>query len=183
MSVYGTGKTKRVIDGAWTDWTSWSTCQENCRNSRNRTCDNPTPLFGGQECSSEYEEEETPGLCYGANCCPDSSDVIGCFVKEKFNNPIAYITYSQMSPCYCIGYCNSLNYSLAATYISTCTCGDEPGTMVNSTSCSRSCYGDASSKCGGTTRGYFVSVYGTERLYKIYLVNCDFQLHVGIKLR
>ena len=57
------------IDGGWSLWTSWSSCQSNCRQQRNRTCDNPTPLFSGAECSGN-NTELSPAPCYGDNCCP-----------------------------------------------------------------------------------------------------------------
>ena len=44
------------IDGGWSTWTSWSSCQSNCRQQRNRTCDSPTPLFGGNDCLGNKTE-------------------------------------------------------------------------------------------------------------------------------
>ena len=43
----------------------------------------------------------------------DSSDYIGCF-KNFVNLLDSFEYYSSMTPCYCIGYCNTLGYSLAA---------------------------------------------------------------------
>ena len=60
---------KPPINGSWTDWSSWSTCHSNCRNTRNRTCDNPTPILGGSDCVGD-SGEESPDLCYGDQCCP-----------------------------------------------------------------------------------------------------------------
>ena len=57
------------IDGGWSTWTSWSSCQSNCRQQRNRTCDSPTPLFGGDDCLGN-KTELSPSLCYGDKCCP-----------------------------------------------------------------------------------------------------------------
>ena len=60
---------KTPIDGGWSQWTSWSSCQSNCRQQRNRTCDSPTPLFGGADClGNRTEFSLTP--CYGDDCCP-----------------------------------------------------------------------------------------------------------------
>ena len=57
------------IDGGWSTWTEWSSCQSNCRKSRNRTCDSPAPLFGGAECPGNNTELR-PLPCYGGDCCP-----------------------------------------------------------------------------------------------------------------
>lgn len=47
-----------VVDGGWTDWTSWSSCLHTCgrhsRSHRTRTCSNPAPLFGGQHCLGHH---------------------------------------------------------------------------------------------------------------------------------
>ena len=60
---------KTPMDGGFSDWSDWSTCNDNCRKTRNRTCTSPTPLFGGADCEGE-SGEESPGLCYGGDCCP-----------------------------------------------------------------------------------------------------------------
>ena len=65
---------KTPIDGGWSQWTSWSSCQSNCRQQRNRTCDSPSPLFGGVECPGNRTELSlTP--CYGDDCCPGNKFV------------------------------------------------------------------------------------------------------------
>ncbi|XP_052071647.1 hemicentin-1-like [Mytilus californianus] len=46
------------VDGkwsSWTSWSSWSTCTKNCGTgnqvkTRTRSCSNPTPLYGGNQC-------------------------------------------------------------------------------------------------------------------------------------
>ena len=70
---------KTIIDGAWSDWTNYGTyCHTECKTSRNRTCNNPTALFGGQNCTSPSEQELSPELCYGDECCP------GMFFKALY---------------------------------------------------------------------------------------------------
>lgn len=58
------GKRPLPIDGQWNSWAPWSVCYQNRKNvpnfypplenyfiqSRNRTCDNPKPINGGDEC-------------------------------------------------------------------------------------------------------------------------------------
>ena len=42
------------INGRYSPWSVWSSCTTTCGNgtkSRNRTCSNPVPLFGGNNCS------------------------------------------------------------------------------------------------------------------------------------
>ena len=88
-SVYGTGRPKMPINGSWSVWTGWSSCLSNCRNSRNRTCNNPSPMFGGLSCSSDFEAEDSSSLCYGGECCPGilyftkSSSAEGIFLRHK----------------------------------------------------------------------------------------------------
>ena len=57
-------------DGAWTAWGNWSTCQSNCRSTRSRTCDFPTPMFGGADCTGNHTEEKT---CSGDDCPPTTT--------------------------------------------------------------------------------------------------------------
>ena len=49
---------KQPINGSWTSWSSWSSsCESTCRKSRSRSCSNPYPMFGGEDCVGEKEEE------------------------------------------------------------------------------------------------------------------------------
>ena len=64
------------VDGSWSDWTAWSRCDTNCRKTRNRVCNNPTPLLDGVDCAGNSTEEDT---CYGEDCCPGP--------KHKVLNP------------------------------------------------------------------------------------------------
>ena len=44
----------------------------------------------------------------------DTSDYVGCFEKATGSYSRTYIFSSTMTRCKCVGYCNSLNYSMAA---------------------------------------------------------------------
>ncbi|XP_045179462.1 A disintegrin and metalloproteinase with thrombospondin motifs adt-1-like [Mercenaria mercenaria] len=48
-----------LVDGAWTDWSAWSSCDVTCENgtqSRHRTCTNPAPANGGLNCTGNEME-------------------------------------------------------------------------------------------------------------------------------
>ena len=63
-----TFRPKVPINGDWSAWSAWSSCTSTCKNTRNRTCTDPTPLFGGINCTGNSEENNV--LCYGDDCCP-----------------------------------------------------------------------------------------------------------------
>ena len=50
-----------TVNGAWSDWTDWSTCSQSCdpgTQTRSRTCDSPTPLYGGADCVGATSESQ-----------------------------------------------------------------------------------------------------------------------------
>ncbi|WAR26637.1 HMCN1-like protein [Mya arenaria] len=56
------------VDGGMSDWNEWSTCSHSCGNgtqTRSRTCTNPTPLYGGANCTEDSSEDQ---LCLLVNC-------------------------------------------------------------------------------------------------------------------
>ena len=83
------------VDGAWGDWTSWTSCGSNCKMLRSRSCNNPTPANGGSECEGHHEEDKS---CTGGRCMVDggwgswsiwSSCGSDCTISRyrKCNNP------------------------------------------------------------------------------------------------
>ncbi|KAL5272728.1 hypothetical protein ACHWQZ_G000802 [Mnemiopsis leidyi] len=64
------------VDGEWSEFGAWSNCSVECGGgiqTRNRTCDNPAPSNGGQDCEGQdYDIQE----CYLKDC--------GC-VREDYN--------------------------------------------------------------------------------------------------
>lgn len=52
-----------IVDGSWSSWHSWSSCDRTCGNgtqTRTRDCGNPAPQDGGMSC---------PGVNHETNVC------------------------------------------------------------------------------------------------------------------
>ena len=45
------------VNGIWGEWASWGACSKTCRTggtqTRQRTCNNPSPKYGGKHCDGE----------------------------------------------------------------------------------------------------------------------------------
>ena len=49
------------IHGGWTAWSSWSSCSTSCSGgitTRNRTCSNPLPQYGGKTCGGDSTQRQ-----------------------------------------------------------------------------------------------------------------------------
>ena len=49
------------INGGWNTWGNWSKCSVECgggNQTRNRSCTNPAPQFGGVDCAGDAEESQ-----------------------------------------------------------------------------------------------------------------------------
>uniref|UniRef100_A0A8D0H7F8 Complement component C6 n=1 Tax=Sphenodon punctatus TaxID=8508 RepID=A0A8D0H7F8_SPHPU len=64
-----------AVDGYWSCWSIWSSCDAAFKKKRTRVCNNPSPLNGGKPCEGESVQEED---CYialfadeGALCIND----------------------------------------------------------------------------------------------------------------
>ena len=53
------------VNGGWGAWTSWATCERNCQKTRVRSCDNPAPANGGQNCAGDGSNSID---CSGGRC-------------------------------------------------------------------------------------------------------------------
>jgi len=50
------------VDGAWTDWSSWTACSASCeggKRTRHRSCTNPEPKNGGNECEGSSSSSQS----------------------------------------------------------------------------------------------------------------------------
>ena len=59
-----------IVDGGYTQWTSWTACGVTCGYStqtRARTCTNPIPQYLGADCSGDADESQQ---CYAGIMCP-----------------------------------------------------------------------------------------------------------------
>ena len=48
------------VDGGWGQWCAWSKCSKSCGGGikkRSRKCDNPLPLYGGNDCGYDFDAE------------------------------------------------------------------------------------------------------------------------------
>uniref|UniRef100_A0A8D0CGY5 Complement component 6, duplicate 1 n=1 Tax=Scleropages formosus TaxID=113540 RepID=A0A8D0CGY5_SCLFO len=50
--------TSNAVDGRWSCWGPWSTCDSSMRRQRVRECNNPAPQQGGKACPGERRREE-----------------------------------------------------------------------------------------------------------------------------
>ncbi|KAL4217009.1 hypothetical protein ACF0H5_023465 [Mactra antiquata] len=60
-----------LVDGNWSEWGNWSSCDVTCGNgtrSRVRDCDSPAPKAGGDNCTGSADETET---CIERDCPVD----------------------------------------------------------------------------------------------------------------
>jgi len=53
------------LDGTWGSWSVWTKCGSDCLKSKTRSCNNPSPAYGGQGCSG-YRTIST--LCSVGDC-------------------------------------------------------------------------------------------------------------------
>ena len=48
-----------TVDGGWSDWSAWNTCNETCGTGfqeRFRNCTQPAPRKGGKNCKGEEQQ-------------------------------------------------------------------------------------------------------------------------------
>lgn len=92
------------IDGGWTDW-SWGTCSTTCGPGvqvGTRTCTNPTPQYGGQQCQGDSQTTQAcnPGPCPINGGWSDWTDWSQCSVGCGSGTQTATRTCTNPSPQY-----------------------------------------------------------------------------------
>ncbi|XP_069819211.1 complement component C6 isoform X2 [Dendropsophus ebraccatus] len=78
-----------VVDGSWSCWSAWSSCDAFSNRRRTRVCNNPAPRNGGKPCEGPQSQED---YCYvalfedkGALCINDNEDKKE--VDQTYPNP------------------------------------------------------------------------------------------------
>jgi len=62
-----------TTNGGFSSWSSWGTCSASCgggTQSRSRSCNNPSPAYGGVDCSGSTSESQS---CNTQSCCTAGS--------------------------------------------------------------------------------------------------------------
>ena len=62
-----------IVHGGYSSWAQWSLCDVPCGGSRTRvrTCTNPLPQHGGNDCA-EFGSSQEQELCNNQDCCTGS---------------------------------------------------------------------------------------------------------------
>ncbi|XP_062584963.1 thrombospondin-2-like [Saccostrea cucullata] len=79
------------VNGQWSTWSSWGNCVYSmrlCQKSRSRSCNNPEPKYGGNNCTGEGTENTNCTSC-AEPCVSDCTskpdgDYQSCTKCEKF---------------------------------------------------------------------------------------------------
>ena len=69
-----------IVHGNWSSWSQWSSCSVTCSNgtvTRSRSCIDPTPQYGGNDCTGAENETDT---CFSGIPCP------GIYFTVTFEN-------------------------------------------------------------------------------------------------
>ncbi|XP_066474360.1 complement component C6-like [Tiliqua scincoides] len=71
--------TSVAVDGYWSCWSAWSSCDASFKRRRTRLCNNPATMNGGKPCTGEGQEEEDCNISLfadkGAPCVNDDEGV------------------------------------------------------------------------------------------------------------
>ena len=94
------------IDGAWATWSSWGSCSATCGNGtmlRTRTCSDPAPQYGGQECSGSGEQTQdcnNPAPEHdGQECSGSDTETENC-TESHCSAPVCFDSYTMFNESY-----------------------------------------------------------------------------------
>jgi len=79
-----------IVDGVWTDWGYWSQCDVSCgtgTRTRTRSCTNPPPSHGGDDCQGTSQETSTCTMthCPGKGLLNSSVELLHFFDTLSLN--------------------------------------------------------------------------------------------------
>ena len=59
-----------AINGGWSEFENWQSCDETCHKKRGRSCTNPSPAYGGENCTGDDYETQfcTDKECKNHDC-------------------------------------------------------------------------------------------------------------------
>ncbi|XP_066275664.1 coadhesin-like [Branchiostoma lanceolatum] len=106
------------VDGGWSDWSPWSACSVTCGNgteTRDRTCTNPAPAYGGADCvglAQERQDCDTEVFCPVEGGWSDWSPWFACSVTCGNGTETRDRTCTNPAPAYggtsCVGLAQEL---------------------------------------------------------------------------
>src|SRR6218665_284175 len=83
-----------TVDGAWSMWTNWADCNVTCGSgwtTRKRSCNNPTPFFGGLTCPGQARDSKTCSIN-----CPGTATVGQVKGSRKRNEGSMLFTFREL---------------------------------------------------------------------------------------
>ncbi|XP_048580774.1 uncharacterized protein LOC5507168 isoform X2 [Nematostella vectensis] len=154
------------VNGGWSDFSKWSSCTKSCGGgimSRTRTCTNPKPANGGQECKGDETETKACGTkkCEGGF---ESSSIIGD-EDEYMKDLLSFLKPVQQSPTSWWGNCYTASRDgwEAKTFHQKC---DGKGPTVTIVRVGKNIFGGYSDNSWTSSNKYMKS--GKAFLYTLY---------------
>ncbi|XP_078379200.1 A disintegrin and metalloproteinase with thrombospondin motifs 6-like isoform X2 [Oculina patagonica] len=95
----------QIVNGGWSEWSSYSACSQTCGGGiqwRTRTCTNPSPQNGGEDC--EGESRGLPRIC-NVKPCPAGSKTYRDVQCQAFD--AAYTAFYRGGDDACKLYCKT----------------------------------------------------------------------------
>jgi len=89
-----------AIPGGWSGWSGWSSCSVSAcgqtgSQTRTRSCNNPTPQYGGADCSGLTTDSQS---CSAVACPTGSISASNCTVSQDANSCNSSISWSTTNP-------------------------------------------------------------------------------------
>ena len=77
-----------AIDGDWSEFGEWKDCNKSCHQIRNRSCSDPSPAYGGEECEGpEYQTQ----FCISGDCPGHDCYKIGRYTAGKIYLLVVFV--------------------------------------------------------------------------------------------